>query len=301
MSDGLDELNKLFTSKSPEDVLQFYNHFGNAEQLISWMKNRPTAPMKIYEHKGEKDIVVVIPTTDHNGKLANNCKEIFKGLQIIFVESSGPFFNYGRSCNFALKHALNYNPKWIILSNDDVYKIDEISNLVMELLKLTNKNYDTVFINSDPDNYHSGISYIIRSGFLDKVILPGINQFFKKRMRLRKKYKIIYGVSGLKTIKSRLRLLLSNKLVKFTNIGDFSIFSSDFVQKNGSKIFDEVFINSYEDVYLSIFLNKNKKSFKVAFNLGSHVSSSLGSSKSNALRNIASSVYFNYLFKSEYS
>ena len=47
MPEELDELNKLFTSKNAEDVIKFYDHFDNAEQLIQWMKNRPSAPMKI--------------------------------------------------------------------------------------------------------------------------------------------------------------------------------------------------------------------------------------------------------------
>ena len=82
MSEELDELNRLFTSKNVEDVIKFYDHFDTAEQLIEWMKNRPSAPMKIYEVEGEKDIVVVIPTANHEGELAKNCaNNIFKGQQ----------------------------------------------------------------------------------------------------------------------------------------------------------------------------------------------------------------------------
>ena len=149
MPEELDELNRLFTSNSVEDVIKFYDHFENAEQLIEWMKNRPSAPMKIYEVEGEKDIVIVIPTANHEGELAKNCaNNIFKGQQIVFVESNGPFFNYARSCNYGLKYALKYNPKWIVLSNDDIQEIGSLESFSQKLIDQTS---DVI---SPIPNYH---------------------------------------------------------------------------------------------------------------------------------------------------
>ena len=113
------ELNDLYTSKSVNDILRFYDYFHSSKQLIEWMKNRESGRAKIYEVKGKNDIIIVIPTTDHNGKFAQNCsKNIFKGMHIIFVESSGltdKYFNYARNVNKGLKYALKYKPKWVIL------------------------------------------------------------------------------------------------------------------------------------------------------------------------------------------
>jgi len=54
------------------------------------MKERPKGVPWIREVSDQKDIIVVIPTANFNGKYANECKEnIFKGLHIIFVESEG--------------------------------------------------------------------------------------------------------------------------------------------------------------------------------------------------------------------
>ena len=137
MPEELDELNRLFTSKNVDDVIKFYDHFDTPEQLIEWMKNRPGAPMKIYEVEGDKDIVIVIPTANHEGEFAKNCaNNIFKGQQIVFVESNGPFFNYARSCNYGLKYALRYKPSWVVISNDDITKIDPMSLLKNKLLNL---------------------------------------------------------------------------------------------------------------------------------------------------------------------
>lgn len=298
-----EKLNKLFVSKNPEDVLKFYSYFNTTEHLIAWSRRRPHGRAKIYEVDGDKEIVVVIPTADYNGEYAKTCREnIFKGLQIVFVESGGrddPYFNYARNCNFALRRALNYNPKWIILSNDDIYKIDEFSNLLMELSKLNNKNYDTVFINSTPDNHHFEAIHIIKYGFLDKIVLSKIKKNARVLENLRDKYRINYGITGLKTIKSLVRLLLFSQIVRFINVGDFSIFSSDFIRKNGPKIFDEIFINGYEDIYLSFLLNKSKRFLRVNFSLGSYVGSFLGLSKSRALRSVFNQAYFNYLFNLE--
>ena len=298
MPEKLDELNRLFTSKNVEDVIKFYDHFDAPEQLIEWMKNRPSAPMKIYEVEGDKDIVVVIPTANHEGDMAKNCaKDIFKGQQIVFVESNGPFFNYARSCNYGLKYALKYNPKWIILSNDDIYKIDDISVLVKQLSNLNNINFDTVFIDPNPDYHHSDDSYVISYGFFDVTLLPLLYKFSKLKQILRKKYKILYGVTNFKNNKNRLRYLLSKKVSPFIGVGDFAIFSSVFLGIKNYKVFDEVFINGYEDIALSLELYHRNRYLNIDFKLGSHISSSLGRSDSQILRSISNAAYFSFCFK----
>src|SRR5579875_2537075 len=84
----VDYRNNYFMSDDPKKIIEFYNGFENRDQLIEWMKARPKGVATIHEVEGDKDIIVVIPTADFNGKYAKECREnIFKGLHIVFVES----------------------------------------------------------------------------------------------------------------------------------------------------------------------------------------------------------------------
>jgi len=53
-------------------------------------------------------------------------------LHIIFIESGGfkdCYFNFAHYVNLGLKKAIEYNPKWIIWSGNDIYKIDDVKVL----------------------------------------------------------------------------------------------------------------------------------------------------------------------------
>ena len=127
----IDYRNNFFNSDNLDKIIKFYNGFENRDQLIQWMKERPKGAAYIHEIEGDKDIIVVIPTADFNGKYARECREnIFKGLHIVFVESGGRgdfYFNYAHNCNVGIKKAMEYKPKWVVVSNDDMEMIDSIS------------------------------------------------------------------------------------------------------------------------------------------------------------------------------
>ena len=95
--------NDEYTSHRPEDVLRFYDHFRSRDELITWMRNRPSGRAVITEVEGRKDLIVVIPTADIHGPMATRCREeVFKGQHIVFVESGGhpdKFFNMARNTN----------------------------------------------------------------------------------------------------------------------------------------------------------------------------------------------------------
>lgn len=284
MPEELDELNRLFTSKNVEDVIKFYDHFDTPEQLIEWMKKRPSAPMKIYEVEGNKDIVIVIPTANHEGELAKNCaNSIFKGQQIVFIESNGPFFNYARSCNYGLKYALKYNPKWIILSNDDMYKVDDFSILKDKLLK-TN-DVDVVFVT--PTIYHSH-DISVYSQRLLLLLYRHINKYNSVRLKLFKKYNITFLVRQMNST----RRIFMKPIYTFKLTGDFQIFSFNLVKNIG--IFDDTFINSMEDVDFSYKVSKEKiKNTMIDFKIGDYIAKSLGWGIERTIRNIANLAYFN--------
>ena len=279
----LDELNRLFTSKNVEDVIKFYDHFDTAEQLIEWMKNRPSAPMKIYEVEGEKDIVVVIPTANHEGEFAKNCaNNIFKGQQIVFVESNGPFFNYARSCNYSLKYSLKYNPKWIVLSNDDMYKIDEFSILKNKLLKIDDA--DVVFVT--PTVYHSHEISVYTQRLL--LLYRHVNKYNSIRLKLFKKYNIKLLVRQMNLA----RRIFMKPLYTFKLTGDFQIFSSNLVKN--AEIFDQTFINSMEDVDFSYKVSKEKiKNTTIDFKIGDYIAKSLGWGVERTIRKISNLAYLN--------
>ncbi len=284
----LDELNSLFTSKNVEDVIKFYDHFDTPEQLIDWMKNRPSAPMKIYEVEGEKDIVVVIPTADHNGKLAKNCVEnIFKGQQIIFVESNGPFFNYARSCNFGLKYALKYNPKWIVLSNDDITRIGS-TKLLKD--KLFNVAGDIISVKAT-NTGHFYDYYFVKSTFFFKIF----NSLKRRHIsHILSKFEVLYfGRTYRHKFFDR---LLYKKIAAIPLNSAFLVFSQEFLSSKNGFVFDEISINSCEDLLIWLE-NSTVKLVPIDLPIEDIVGSSLGNSYVRLLRDFNGLIYFNYEYK----
>ena len=292
MAEELDELNKLFTSKNVEDVIKFYDHFDTAEQLIEWMKNRPSAPMKIYEVEGEKDIVFVIPTANHEGELAKNCaNNIFKGQQIIFVESNGPFFNYARSCNYGLKYALKYNPKWIILSNDDMQEIGDLKSFVRRL------SLQTAEVVSPKPNYkgHFLPSFVVKQTIFLKLLYILSGRIW--RLQFFSKFNVIYRTPSLKRgfLKVLKYKLLYKKIGKIPTNTAFTIFSGDFVARN-SKVLDETCINAGEELCLWLD-NQNAKFGYMDLQIVDRIGATFGQSTTRSFRDFTGLIYFNYKFK----
>ncbi len=306
MSNELDELNRLFTSKNVNDIINFYGHFNSPDELITWMKNRPGAPLKIYEFEGDKNIVIVIPTADHEGKYAKHCVDIFKGQQIIFVESSGPFFNYARSCNYGIEYALKYKPKWILLSNDDILEAEELTKLKYELSKL---------------DYNSKILVLASQDRWDRLQVHKLSKFYYLYNRLKgrslyvnimDKFKVDLfptSSSSNEDLTSRRRQLVMNLLArriletKFS--GDFEVFSIETIRAIKNKfsyIFDPLFINSSEDTDLYIrFLILNIKILRLRYKVNSKEGGTLGTGEDRTFRDIIDNVYLSYKYRNSYA
>jgi hypothetical protein len=297
----MDYLNNLFMSNDLKDILRFYDYFDNRDQLIKWMKERPKGNYRIVEfNNDENDIIVVIPTMDVNGKFANTCRdEIFKGLHIIFVESGigNYYFNYAHNCNAGIKKALGYNPKWIVLSNDDMYKIDDVEVLVNELSKLDPEKIDCVF--TSETRHHSYFINIgkprIYTSILRRIIR---HKEWKIKEKIFKKYEIYLYSGGFKN-KFLTNLFLKN-LVRFIITSAFGIFSGNFIKKIGNNLFDETYINGVEDVDLSLIIIYNYKFSFINYKIGDYIGMSLGHASSwphpRAIREFASWAYFNKKF-----
>jgi hypothetical protein len=297
----MDHLNNIFMSNDPGDILRFYDFFENRDQLIKWMRERPKGNYRIVEfNKDENDIIVVIPTMDVNGKFAKTCREeIFKGLHIIFVESGvgNYYFNYAHNCNAGIKKALEYNPKWIVLSNDDMYKIDDVEVLVKELSKLDPEKIDCVFTSKivDPWRFVSMGQPRIYTSILRRIIR---HKEWKIKEKIFKKYEIYFYGVGFKN-KFLVNLFYKN-LVRFIITASFGIFSGNFIKKIVNNPFDETYINGMEDVDLSLIINYNYKSNFINYKIGDYIGISLGFAFSGlsprTLRDMPNLIYFNKKF-----
>lgn len=287
----VDYRNNLFISNSPDKIIEFYNGFDNRDQLIQWMKDRPKGAAYIHEVEGDKEIIVVIPTADFNGKYAKECREtIFKGLHMVFVESGevpDPYFNYAHNCNVGIEKAIEYNPKWVVVSNDDMYKEDDISKLIAELSNLDNEAYYSVF--TPPSQYHSIPHRLANPNILFK-IYSRMSKYNKENLRFLNKFSINFLICPESGLYSR----LFRKGYSYLEIQDFGIYSSEWINRNNG-LYDEIFINAGEDTDLAIKLNLNSdQTCKISYRIGDMIGSTIGIGVNRSLRTIAGLAYLNY-------
>ena len=290
----IDYQNNYFMSHDPKKILEFYNGFDNRDQLIQWMKERPKGVATIHEVEGDKDIIVVIPTSDFNGKFATECKEnIFKGLHMIFVESGGRedfYFNIAHNINVGIKKALEYNQKWVVISGDDMVKIDNVEVLKEQLMRLDETRYDVVFTN--PSEYHSSLEKISAPNQLHRLYYSITNRNYGKA--LLKMYEK-FGIKYLMSPTSGKFSMLFKKGYVYLEIQDFGIYSSRWISRTGENLYDETFINAGEDTDLSLKISLDKlRTVKIDYKIGDLIGSTLGTSDQRGLRSVAGITYLNY-------
>lgn len=291
----VDYRNNYLFSDRIEEVLDFYSGFDNRESLIRWMHSRPKGVHRICEVEGEKEIIVVIPTADYDGSYAKECREnIFKGLHIIFVESGkypDPYFNYAHNCNVGINKALEYKPKWVIVSNDDMYKVDDVTKLKAQLLKIP-EIYDVVFITEG--KYHSRLTQISNQTLRRKIILNLMGKYEKARLKLENKFRVALTIGTTYDIKR----FLYKPIKKIRYTGSFSIFSYNFIRRNENKVFDEIYINGMEDIDLSLRIHGNgSKLTEIDYSIGDMVGGTIGPYTSiRRIRGLVNDCYFNSKF-----
>jgi hypothetical protein len=302
----MDYRNRKFVSEDINDILDFYSSFSSKNELIKWMKERPDGVANIREVEGDKDIIVVIPTADFNGKYAKECREdIFKGLQIVFVESGNypdPYFNYSRNMNKGFKKALEYNPKWIIFSNDDVYKIDDVYKLSQNLSSF-DPNIDVVFTRAS--EYHSSCALLCKINLMGKLLTKllknGNTSRENEKILMLKKLALFRAEYWAFPCFSKLRRFLFKSILHFVNPGAFCIFNAKFLKQSNGALFDEVYINGGEDFDLGIRLNeKGIIKGTIDYNIGDYKGGTQGVNKVRVLRNhVCNGVYLDFRIKNE--
>jgi len=272
----VDYRNNLFTSNDPTNIMEFYDGFENRDQLIEWMRERPKGALYIHEVEGNKDIIVVIPTADFNGKYAIECREnIFKGLHMIFVESGGRgdfYFNYAHNCNVGIKRAMEYNPKWVVLSNDDMVKEDPIERLSSTLLKLNNEE-EIIVHTLKSGKYHSRDALISTRTIRRKIVVGMVGKLERIRMSLESRFDVKYIVGS----SLGFYRFLYSPILRVEYSGSFTIISSVLIKKMNGIFFDETFINGAEDIDIALLLRqKGTKIEYVDYKIGDIIGGTIG-------------------------
>ena len=289
----VDYRNNYFTSDDPKKIIEFYNGFENRDWLIQWMRERPKGVANVKEVEGDKEIIVVIPTADFNGKYASECRNnIFKGLHMVFVESDGRgdfYFNIAHNVNVGIKKAMEYNPKWVVFSGDDMAKRDPAKVLREQLLSFDNEKFDVIF--TEPSIYHSSLERISQPNFLYFLYYKITNKNYGgSAINLYKKFEIRYLMSPLSGKFSK----LFKKGYLYLEIQDFGIYSSIWISKMDNLVLDETFINAAEDSDLSLKISiEHVRTATIEYRIGDLIGSTLGTGVQRSLRSIAGLTYLN--------
>jgi len=297
-----DYRNNLFTSNNPIDIMNFYDSFESRDELIEWMKERPKGAANIHEVEGDKDIIIVIPTADFNGKYARECREItFRGLHMIFVESGeipDPYFNYAHNVNLGIMKAIEYDPEWVIVSNDDVYGIDNISTLVQELSTMPADRSKSVFVSKT--RYHSYSANLAIARIWRNILFSVLGKLRRFQLSLERRYRVHHFLAPSVVYYS---LFFKREKPSVRGIGNFGIFSGHFAGELNGILFDETYINGGEDLDLSLRISSRYYT-SVNWKLGDFYGSTLGKNTpegvanlkgtTRRLRDVANMAYFNY-------
>ncbi len=303
----MDKLLKKFKSDDFKEVVDFYSNFDTSNDIIKWLKMLPSAPVKFFERGKDSDIVIVVTTPDHNSINAYKTELLFKEFKIIFVESSGPYFHLSKAVNLGIHEASKHNPKWIIYSNDDLYKIENTSLLKEQLLSLNHKNIDVVFRRNHKNmQRNSNVSYLqhigLRNIFLSQLISNMVQKTTKEYLNLLEKFNmpfIMYDSTAKPFRRFYTRMLMKSKPLEFPGFSRLFIFNKKYASKH-DQIFDEIYRNGSDDLDLdlSLYLDKVKYDF-VNFNIGEYGGITLGRGLSRVFRDIANAAYFSDKFKNK--
>lgn len=304
----VDYRNNYFTSDDPDKIIEFYSGFVNRDQLIQWMMERPKGVNNIYEVNGDKDIIVVITTANFYGKYAKECRDnIFKGLHIVFVESGGRgdfYFNYAHNCNVGIRKAIEYNPKWVVLSNDDMRKIDDPQNLKNGLMKFDPNEVNVLFTKESPDHYHSQPTFLARPNALGKTLhflLSLSKKSFFSIAYTKENFTKKFGLDVILLPKHEIIKLFFSKIRPIFVTESFTILSGSYAKANNGDILNESFCNGAEDWDFSfrIFYEFKKYNF-VNYLIGEYTGGVFGSGKNRALRDIANISLFNKIHENDF-
>ena len=289
-------LDQLYDSNDISDLFLFYDSFDNTKDIVDWMIRRPRVHGRIVDIDGDDDIVVVVPTIDSNSEMFVNLHEkVFPGLRIVAVESGKtPFFSYSRNVNKGISHALKYKPRFVIVSNDDMYRIDSIEILLNQLSTVPDDEGKVFY--TRPGNYNSYWVNIGKPTLFRYLLLFLNSKYTRARIRIEEDHRDLLSLRYLVYGQNFPYNVMIKPECEVQNVGSFSIYSQKFLQKSYGKLFDETYINGMEDLDLSLrILSQKIIKRSLDYKIGSLMGKSLGKFASiRTLKQIVNSVYFNY-------
>lgn len=201
------------------------------------------------------------------------------------MESKGRYFNYARSVNKGVEISLKYNPKWIIIANNDIIIRDDIKQLISKLLNIDNKRFNSIIGAGGPHKFK-----LCRFTFLSNLLLLSK---YKQKFAILKKFNTKFFMYNYKKIFS----LICRPLVSVENIsffGEFLIISPYYILRNNGILFDETYINGVEDFDLFLNILSTGSYNFIRFNIEHLGGRSLGTDDKRFLRNYINMIYLNY-------
>ena len=292
----VDYRNSRFTSDDLDKIIEFYDSFPTREDLIEWMRERPNGVAKIYEVDGDKDIIVVIPTSDFNGKYARECRDnIFKGLHMVFVESGGKgdfYFNFAYNVNAGVKKALEYNPKWIVHCKEDMKAISPPKVLKEELMTFNNSDKHAILVKDNPEV--STNMYVAKRTLLTK-FLDFYNKvrspYYLKELSILHKFKNKYYF-----IRKNRSSIFYRKIIDFTIAGAFCCYNRTYCESVKGELFDESLGTTTEDIKLGMLLTSNAKSYSFfrKYDIENPGANLLGRTVAREFRNLSGHIALDY-------
>lgn len=313
--------NDLLMSKNPKKVLDFYKSFNDTSEIIKWLRERPKGRSKIIDIEGDNEAIVVIPTASINNEHSQRCKnEIFKGMRIIFVESGNfgdPYFSFSHNCNVGIRKALEYKPKYVIWTNDDMLKFDSATKLRDEIDKVLDTKPIAIFARK---NYQVSTPVkIIRFNFLGKIFLkiikyikfykiigrntPNTDNFINYNAFLAKSFERYIKLSLYNKFRSRFFLsnikfvptsILFKNVAEYINFDAFGILKADFI-RDLKEVFDENIIVQHADQDLSLRFGLNPKQISwIDYSIRGIGRATIKDNTSERLRSILADIYIDY-------
>ena len=156
---------------------------------------------------------------------------------------------------------MEYEPKWIVASSDDMYIEDQPSKHINELKKIYNQTTDVVFT-YPPDKYHSEFGYLAVPNRLYRFMSIFFLGFHRTRQAILSKFlgkkfyfKILTkpnprGINGLLFL--LMMWIMRKKIIGLTFTTYFFILSAKYILSKNGQIYDSTYINGYEDIELAL-------------------------------------------------
>ncbi len=289
---------KQYNSNDLCDLYAFYNNFKTVDELINFIKAYPLDNnIKIKETGPDSDIAVVVPTSNSKREITLDCIKLYKDFKVILVESGPPYFRFAHSVNEGIKVALKNRPKWVVISNDDIYEIDKIASLRSALLSLDPKKICVVYTN--PESIQSHNITIARERKPLRIIRKIRGGYYHAYQDISDKFSARLDIIHNLDLKSRLKaIFLYKNLLSFRGIGSFMILSGEYLKRQKGELLDINFLNGYEDVDLSYRLYKENVSCAyINFRIGVYSGFTLGAGRRRLLRDMTGRIYFNYKWR----